>query len=278
MIMIHRLCSVRSALWLALSAVLGSCGVDGLRDRRWDNERVRALQEASVSRYGERPIAGQSIDEFFRNKVGLIAIEGGVLPVGRVVPISKDGYYLTAWHVVADARFRLSETHLVGNRIRVDEYPGRVVWHDTTADLAIVKFGGRPSAFFKAQAPLQKGEAVFSGANGRNAGTLVTNPNATGTYDLEESLKAAAGNGPFRTAGEVTSLTTLDGQPPRAIYQSTLIGRGGMSGGPVVNRAGHLVGIVTGGQAKRFSGVKTSFSMIDAGALDAIVREDRSRR
>lgn len=278
MIMIHRLCLVRSALWLALSAVLASCGVDGLRDRRWDNERVRALQEASVSRYGERPIAGQSIDEFFRNKVGLIAIEGGELPVGRVVPISKDGYYLTAWHVVVDARFRLSETHLVGNRIQVDERPGRVVWHDPTADLAIVKFEVRPSTLFEIRTPLEKGEAVFSGANGRNTGTLITKPNATGTYDLEESLKTAIGNGPFRTAGEVTSLTALEGQPSRVIYQSTLIGRGGMSGGPVVDRAGRLVGILTAVHAKLFSETKTSFSMIDPVALDAIVREDRSRR
>jgi len=278
MTMIHRLCSVRSALWLASSAVLGSCGIDGLRDRRWDNERVRALQEASISQYGERPIAGQSIDEFFRNKVGLIATDGGELPVGRVVPISKDGYYLTAWHVVADARFRLSEANVVGNRVQADEYPGRVVWHDTSADLAIVKFDVRPSVSFKTRAPLEKGETVFSGANGRNGGTLVTKPNATGTYNLEESLKAGIGNGPFRTAGAVTNLSTLNGEPSRIIYESTLVGRGGMSGGPVVNREGYLVGIVTSGHATIFSAPKAVFSMIDPVALNSIVQADRSRR
>lgn len=265
--------------YLFLSLALANCGVGGLRHRYEDNGQVRALQEASVARYGKQPIAGQSIDEFFKSKVGLIAVEGGALPVGRAAPISADGYYLTAWHVVADAKVQLTETNVDGKQVRVDKYSGKVVWHDAQADLAIVKFGFRPPAFFNAQAaPLEKGEGVFSGANGRNSGTLITKQNSTGTYDLEESLRTATGNGSFRTAGEVTSAGALDGQPPRIIYASTLIGRRGMSGGPVVNRTGHLVGIITGMQAKLFSGTKTSFSMIDAKALDAIIQADRSGR
>jgi S1-C subfamily serine protease len=270
---------MKFAPYLFLLLALTNCGVGGLRHRHEDNEQVRALQEASVARYGERPIAGQSIDGFSKNKVGLIAVEGGEFPVGRAVPISEDGYYLTAWHVVADAKFQLKETTVDGKRIRVDHYPGKIVWHNAPADLAIVKFGFRPSAFFKAQvAPLEEGEAVFSGANGRNSGTLLTKKNSTGIYDLGESLRTATGNGSFRTAGEITGVGALDGQPSRIIYESTLIGRRGMSGGPVVNRTGHLVGIITGMQAKLFSGTKTSFSMIDAKALFAIVEADRGGR
>jgi len=270
---------MKFAPWLVLWLALASCGVGGLRHRYDDNRQVRALQEASIARYGERPIAGQSIDGFFKDKVGLIAVDGGTFPVGRAVPISADGYYLTAWHVVADAKFGLKETTVNGKRIRVDEYPGKIVWHDAVADLAIVKFGFRPLNFFEAQAaPLEKGEAVFSGATGRNSGTLLTQRNSTGTYNLSESLKTATGNGSFRTAGKVTSAGALDEQPSRIIYQSTLIGRRGMSGGPVVNRTGHLVGIITGMRAKVFSSTKTSFSMIDAKALNAIVQADRSER
>jgi S1-C subfamily serine protease len=270
---------MKSAWWLLPSLALTSCRLGELRHRHEDNERVRALQEASLSRYGEKPVAGQSIGAFFKDKVGLIVIKGGSLPVGRAVPVSRDGYYLTAWHGVADVDFRLSDSALLGNRLRVDEYPGRVVWHDSSTDLAIVKFGFRPSAVFRAQGtPLGKGEAVFSGANGRNGGALVTAPNESGIYDLSEVLKKGIGNGPFRTAGEVTGLQTIEGEPARMIYESTLVGRGGMSGAPVVDRKGDLVGIVTGGRAKLFSAPAAAFSMLDPEALESIIRADRQRR
>ena len=270
---------MRPALSLLPVLVLASCRLGELRHRHEDNERVRALQNASVSSHGAQPIASQSIDGFFRDKVGLIAVKGGSLPVGRAVPISPDGYYLTAWHVVADADFVLSDSAWLANRLQVDEYPGRVVWHDSSTDLAIVRFRFRPSAVFRARrAPLGMGEAVFSGANGRNGGTLVAPPSESGTYDLSEVLKTGKGNGPFRTAGRVTGLQIVDGDPSRMIYESTLVGRGGMSGAPVVNRDGYLVGIVTGARAKVFSAPATTFSMLDPNTLESVVRADRQRR
>lgn len=278
-VMIHWMRSIRIALSLFSSLALAGCGTNGLRDRREDNGKVRALQEASVSRYEAQPIAGQSIDEFFKDKVGLIALKGGSLPVGRAVPISKDGYYLTAWHVVASGNFQLSDSNYSGSKPQVSMHPGRVVWHDRQADLAIVKFEFRPVSLFRTQGfSLGKGDAVFSGANGRNSGTLVIPPGPDGTYRLDDVLRKGTGNGRFRTAGAVTNLRALIGEPSRMIYESTLVGRGGMSGGPVVNRDGRLVGIVTSARETMFSAPKTVFSMIDPVALDAIVREDLSRR
>ncbi|RYD66125.1 MAG: serine protease [Verrucomicrobiaceae bacterium] len=270
---------MKSALWLFSSLALTGCGIGGLRDRREDNGKVRALQEASVSRYGERPIAGQSIDGFFKDKVGLIAVEGGSLPVGRAVPISSDGYYLTALHVVAESDFRLSNSSYSGGRMQVSMHPGRVVWNDRLADLAIVKFEFRPASIFKTQGfSLRKGDAVFTGANGRNSGALVIPPRPDGSYHLGDVIRKGTGNGRFRTAGAVTYLSNLNGEPSRMIYKSTLVGRGGMSGGPVVNRKGCLVGIVTSAQATMFSAPQTIFSMIDPEALNAIVQADRNRR
>jgi S1-C subfamily serine protease len=270
---------MRSALWLLPVLSLASCRLGELRHRHQDNERVRALQNASVSSYGKQPVAGRSIDGFFRDKVGLIAVKGGSLPVGRAVPVSTDGYYLTAWHAASEADFVLSDSAWLGNRLRVDEYPGRVVWHDSSTDLAIVKFRFRPPAVFRARrTPLGKGEAVFSGANGRNGGSLVLPFSESGTYDLRDALKKGTGNGPFRTAGEVTSLRMVEGDPARRIYESTLVGRGGMSGAPVVNREGYLVGIVTGARAKLFSAPRTTFSMLDPSTLESIIRADRQRR
>jgi S1-C subfamily serine protease len=270
--------SLRVALWLfSLSALVG-CSASGFSNRRDDNPKVRALQAASVSRYGDRPIAGESIDGFFRNKVGLMTVKGGMLPVGRAAPISADGYYLTAWHVVEKGDFRLSNSVSSANPLRVVEYPGRVVWHDSSADLAIVKFGYRPSARFSAQQPpLAEGEAVFSGASGLNSGTRLTRLNASGRYDLNDLIRTSFGNGDFRTAGKITNVRVLDKGSLRWIYESTLVGRGGMSGAPVVNSKGHLVGIVTGGQAKPLSGLRTTFSMLDPTAMEEILHADRSR-
>lgn len=274
----NRVSSLRVALLLLSSSVLVGCGVSGFSNRRDDNPQVRALQAASVSRYGARPIDGESVDGFFRNKVGLIAVKGGMLPVGRATPISSDGYYLTAWHVVEKSDFRLSNSVSSANPLRVVEYPGRVVWQDSSADLAIVKFGYRPSARFNAQqSPLGEGEAVFSGASGLNSGTRFTRLNVSGRYDLNDLIRTAFGNGDFRTAGKITSFRVLDKGSLRWIYESTLVGRGGMSGAPVVSSKGHLVGVVTGGRAKPLFGLMTTVSMLDPTVMEEIIHADRGR-
>ncbi|MES2438794.1 MAG: serine protease [Verrucomicrobiota bacterium] len=232
-----------------------------------------------MSGFGERPVAGESVKGFFRNKVGLITVKGGKLPIGRAVPVTADGYYLTAWHVVDGGGFRLSNSVLSETGLRIDEYPGRIVWHDKLADLAVVKFPFRPPYLFKAgETTLVKGEPVFSGASGKNSGTLAIAPNSSGAYHLEDVLKNGIGNGDFQTAGKVVAVSLHAGPPLRTVSHSTLVGRGGMSGGPVVDDKGRLVGIVTGGQATLFSPPTTSFSMLDPEALHQMIRADRGRQ
>ncbi|MES2467572.1 MAG: serine protease [Verrucomicrobiota bacterium] len=273
-----RLLMIRAALALLSSWMLVGCGLGGLRHRHDDNRHVRALQEASLSPFGDRPVAGQDIDGFFRDKVGLITVNGGNIPVGRAAAVSRDGYFLTAWHVVDESGFRLSDTVSLVPRFRVREYPGRVVWYDKDADLAMVKFDFRPSWQFRAGEPsLAEGEAVFSGASGRNSGMRIVPWNESGTYHLDTVLKGAVGNGPFRTAGKVTDLKVLHEGSLRMVYESTLVARGGMSGAPVVDCQGHLAGIVTGARVKLFPGAMTTFSMLDPGTLVTIIEADRRR-
>ena len=274
----HTRSAFRICTLLVAGAALMGCGVNGLRYRRDDNRHVRALQQATLSQHGDRPIAGQSIEAFFKNKVGLVAVKGGPLPIGRATPITSDGYYLTAWHVVDNEDFYLSCSSPDESPLTVVRHPGRVVWHDQAADLALVKFSYRPSAQFRAEkAPLKVGEPVFSGATGLNSGTRFTLRNESGIYNLKDLLKNSFGNGHFVTAGTVTRIRFLHEPSVRTLYRSTLVGRGGMSGAPIVNRTGNLVGILTGGQANLFSKVTTSFSMIEPVALEAMINADRSR-
>ena len=257
---------------------IASTGCGNLDNRRFDNPEARELQKESVSRFPEHPIKGEGIREFFNGKVGLIAGIDSRIPSGRAVPVSKDGYYLTAWHVVSGGDYRLSDlvelrpmpkgrTFKTEDYLRWDSYPGRLVWHDADADLAIVKFDHRPAAIFTPAADrIGKGTAVFSGASGRNSGTLLSS----------SSLTDGIGNGPFATAGRITKIKQPD--HGHFLYDSTLVGRGGMSGAPVVNDRGHLVGIVIRIRSHAFSALTTEFAMIPPEEMKQIISSDRASR
>ncbi len=272
----------RTVLLLSVSLASAGCGLSGFDQWRYDNRQVRKIQASGLSRFGDQPVAGESIRNFFRNKVGLITKKGSPMPLGRAVPISRDGYYLTAWHVVDEDDFHLSDTVVLKplpkrgsfktmDYFRVDEHPGRIVWSDKSADLAIVKFDFKPTSVFRAHGPpLEKREAVFSGASGRNSGRLFAMEGKNGVFDL----KAGVGNGPFQTAGTITSVRAVDGG---WIYGATLVSRGGMSGAPVVDGDGRLVGIIAAIQRRLFGTPGTLFSMLEPKTLEEIVSEDRSK-
>lgn len=273
----------RTVLVLSFSLASAGCGLSGFDQWRYDNRQVRTIQASGLSRFGDRPVAGESIRDFFKNKIGLITKKGSPVPLGRAVPISRDGYYLTAWHVVDEDDFRLSDTVVLKplpksgsfttkDYFRLDEHPGRIVWRDKSADLAIVKFDFEPTAVFRAHGPpLEKREAVFSGASGRNSGTLFAMEGTNGVFDPN----AGVGNGPFQTAGTVTSVRAVDGG---WIYGATLVSRGGMSGAAVVDGDGRLVGIIAAIQPSLFGNPGTLFSMLEPKILEEIVSEDRTKR
>lgn len=274
-------CLFRLALAAGLLVVSG-CSDVGLRNWRYDNQTTRKLQARSIVGLPERPINGEEFGEFFKDKVVLIGEPGNPVPLGRSVPVTADGYMLTAWHVVDDGNFHWSDTVKLkpfpkksgpfkrSDYLRENKYQGRVVWRDEDVDLAIVKFDHRPAAFLKAaEPPVQTGTTVFSGAEGLNGGVLVA---------TSERFSEGIGNGPFKTAGKVTKVREKGGEIRRFIYHSTLVARGGMSGAPVVDDKGRLVGIVTRIHASLFSHPVTSFSMVDPEFLEKTIRQDRKVR
>lgn len=248
----------------------------------YDLPETRELQRESLKRVSAKPIRGESIEDFFRDKVGLIVLGNQSFPSGRAVPITQDGYYLTAWHVVDQGNFSLSnfvslKPLPVGRVVEAKDYyrddlhPGRLVWKDEKNDLAIVKFDFEPKHTFSLSgAALKPGENVFSAAVGTNSGVLLVFP------DME--LKDGVGNGPYQTAGSVSRVQRSSDNNPTFVYRSNLVARGGMSGGAVVNATGDLVGILIQIQAGLLGSPSTIFSMLEAEKVRAIVEQDRLNR
>lgn len=278
----------RIAATLACFFLLSACGFQAIGDLRNDNPGIREQQRASVARYPEKPIRGQGIEEFFSGRVGLVHTASN--SQGRAVPLTHDGYYLTAWHVVrGEDGFWLSDTVLLkpfpegggpvkaSDHIRTDLHGGRLVWHDPEADLAIIKFDFRPAQPFAVRAGgVDAGSAVFSGASGSNSGTLLVKPG--------DGLEDGFGNGPFQTAGRITQ-TGRFGNDSRCLwFRSTLVSRRGMSGGPVVDSEGELVGIVTrtgvhlpGALSRDQSVFATVSAMVPGRDIERIIAADRAR-
>jgi S1-C subfamily serine protease len=263
-----------------LAVILSGCGNLDLSTRRYDNPEVRELQRQGLLGLPERPIQGQGIREFFSGKVGLIKLADSPVPLGRAVPLTRDGYMLTAWHAVDKGPFVLSDTVSLkplpkkdmsfkyADYFRENRYPGRVVWHDAGMDLALVKFSFHPGAVFEpANISPVVGDLVFSGAQGRNSGVLYASAR----------MEDGVGNGPYQTAGRVTKVRVESTPILHVVHSSTLVGRGGMSGGPVVNENGKLTGIVLRVDTHLFSRPTTAFTMIDPDTLDRIISEDRDR-
>lgn len=242
-----------------------------------DAPHIRELQKKSLVGIPNKPIDGQGIEDFFRDRVGLIATAKKRLPTGRAVPISADGYFLTAWHVVDEGEFFLSDfvqlkSLPVGvvvkakDYYRVDKHPGRVVWHDKKVDLAIVKFDFQIEHQFRlASYQGRDGSRVFSAAVGTNSGTLL----------VSDGISDGVGNGPYQTAGSILKSRSVGREKKGFVYGSTLVARGGMSGGPVVDIAGNLVGVITQIRPSIGAAPTTSFSMIAPSDIAELIRKDR---
>ena len=178
-----------------------------------------------------RPCKGDEVPEAIRKEGKLWAvIKGGTtrdalakLPenaelrgMGTGFFITEDGYLLTNWHVAREAKrikVRLKDRILAAEVVRMDR----------ARDLALLKVEGGP---FKAlpislEASASLGETAFT----------IGFPNV-----LVQGLE------PKYTDGKISSLAGLQDDP--AQYQISVPVQPGNSGGPLVDRNGHVVGVV----------------------------------
>ena len=238
---------------LAIIITILSCGCSGLDFIRYDNPKVRKLQVKQLDQFLPSESDRVDVMKFFAPRVGFLILgEPNKTSVGsgRAAAVSRDGYYLTASHVIGDDAFYLSETKVgkalpqgihimtqeqLNQYIQTKHYRGRVVWRNSELDLAVVKFDKRNSQYFKSISGDVTKDSVLFSADDSGLGMIAT--------DRKGSEKMI-GNGPFLVAGSVTSIKRGQHLPDDHLIATNLIGRGGMSGSPLADRDGILRGIV----------------------------------
>lgn len=145
---------------------------------------------------------------------------------GRGAALTRDGYFLTANHVVdaTDVPCMLDLGRSPG------VHRGRVVERFESCDMALVKFDIRLKEWFTEWEKAPKvGEQLFAAA-------------ATGSWQQAQ----LSGNGGFQGSGQVIEVAPIYGGSSIGAMaaKTSLPARGGMSGAPLVNSDGGLVGVM----------------------------------
>jgi S1-C subfamily serine protease len=128
--------------------------------------------------------------------------------------ISEDGYFLTNDHVVKNA-------HRVKLKIGGDFFDASIVREDADHDLALLKTEGTFKALRISSHEAELGQAVFT----------------IGFPDIK-----LQGTEPKYTDGKISSVTGLQDNPDE--YQISVPVQPGNSGGPLVDTAGNIKGII----------------------------------
>ena len=177
---------------------------------------------------------------------------------GSATPISADGYFLTADHVLADSDGRNVHV-LYGSKGELISHRARIVWRSADADLALLHVSAATPNYYRWTSPKQwmpSGNMVVHGG-------------------IATGLKSKPGK-------LVTSLS------PEWVFTGTrkfkidIALQPGDSGGPVVDAAGELVGI---NSAVEFLVPMETAFFIDSEAsrpnirrIESLMRADRARR
>ena len=253
------------SLALCAGVLLGSCGLTytlavqnaraaGQRECEALRQQVDALQRQlsalpsdGISRSGSfaQPQEGLTPAQVYAKNVGsVVAVScdtdltvGGQsvrsTVTGSGFILTEDGYVVTNYHVVEQASAITVTTQTE------DEYPAKLVGHDSTADMALLKIEAQelPAVTLGSSSQLIIGDMVV--AIGNPLGTL----SATQTVGYISGI-----NREVNTDRNVTNMLQTD-----AAINS------GNSGGPLFNMRGEVVGIITA----KYSGSSASGASIE---------------
>ena len=156
--------------------------------------------------------------------------------------VDEAGYILTNSHVINDGNYRSVTIYLYDGR----EFAGKVLWNDSTLDLAIVKI----EATGLTAAELGDSDTVkvgsYAAAIGNPLGLQFKFSMSQGIISgLERTIEVSSGSG--------YSTTTMEG-----LLQTDATINSGNSGGPLLNSKGQVVGI---NSAKATSGEGMGFAI-----------------
>ncbi len=176
---------------------------------------------------------------------------------GSATPISPDGYFLTADHVLASASGR-NVFVIYGRRGNLVPKKARVVWRSAQADLALLHIP----------------EATPNYYQWTPAGRWLP----IGTSVIHGGIATGAKSAPGKLGTEIPPQSNFTGS---RIFKIDIPLQPGDSGGPVVDAYGALVGINSA--VEFLVPMETAFfvdsegSRPNTGELDAIIQADRAR-
>lgn len=211
-------------------------------------------------------VSGKYIDEDFKSKLATSRdAQEGVLELGFSVPIAKggsgfgscapvspDGYFLTAAHVLAHKESFVLYATSNQRRTYIDYAPVRVVYRNDLADFAIVKANLSTPRYLKyRREPLTASTTLFAGGWMHEKG---------GGLFLEHQPVPGEASGNFEKV--VTTLPMIKGD----------------SGSPLIDQAGRLCGVLS---TMRLGVIvkmkpKSTAVMMDPDEIERIIRRDRS--
>ncbi len=212
-------------------------------------------------------VSGKYIDEDFKSKLATSReSQEGVLELGFSVPIAKggsgfgscapvtaDGYFLTAAHVLAHKECYVLYATSNRQRTYIDYAPVRIVYRNDAADFAIVKAELATPRYLRfRREPLASGETLFAGG--------WMHKRAGGEF-LEYQPVEGVPDGQFQKV--VTSLPMIKGD----------------SGSPLIDRSGKLCGVLSTmrlGVVIKMKPKSTAVRM-ETGEVERLIRQDRGR-
>ncbi len=212
-------------------------------------------------------VSGKYIDSDFKSKLATSReAQAGVLELGFSVPIAKggsdfgscapvtsDGYFLTASHVLAHADSYVLYATSSNRKTFIDYAPLRVAYRNDAADFAIVKAKiATPRYLRYRREPLTPSSTLFAGGwmHEKGGGLFLENQEISGV--TSEHFKKV-----------VTTLPMIKGD----------------SGSPLIDQHGRLCGVLS---TMRLGVVvkmkpKSTAVMMDADEIDRLIRQDRGR-
>lgn len=212
-------------------------------------------------------VSGKYIDEDFKTKLATSReAQEGVLELGFSVPIAKggsgfgscspvtsDGYFLTAAHVLAHKDSYVLYATSNNRNTYIDYAPLRVVYRNDATDFAIVKANlATPRHLKYRREPLDAETTLFAGGWMHEKG---------GGLFVEKQPVPGDSSGHFHKL--VTTLPMIKGD----------------SGSPLIDRNGRLCGVLS---TMRLGVIvkmkpKSTAVMMDLDEVDKIIRRDRGR-
>ncbi len=211
-------------------------------------------------------VSGKYIDEDFKTKLATSRdSQEGVLELGFSVPIAKggsgfgscapitaDGYFLTAAHVLSHKDSYVLYATSNRQRTYIDYAPVREVYRNDAADFAIVKAEISTPRYLRfRQEPLSEGDTLFAGGwmHEKAGGEFLESLPVEGEPDHFQKI--------------VTTLPMIKGD----------------SGSPLIDRSGRLCGVLSTmrlGIVVKMKPKSTAVRLAPA-EVERIIRQDRGR-